>query len=230
VFGLSIVRKEPLDALRSDPFIEQRRLLNKEAVTIFDVGAHIGDISKVYNDLFPKSTIYSFEPFPQSFAALQKNVQQHQNIHVINFGLADRRGSLPFHENTSSVTNSLLEPDAAADTTWGFGVVRSKGTAHCQFTTLDEFVAENGISFIDILKMDVQGAETQILDGAKKMLAFHRIGLIYTEIITMPTYKDQKPFWEILKRFDDAGMRLYNMYNFSLLGGRLRQIDAIFLA
>jgi Methyltransferase FkbM domain len=78
--------------------------------------------------------------------------------------------------------------------------------------------------------MDVQGAEIQILDGAKKMLASHRIGLIYAEIITMPTYKGQSSFWEILRRFEDCGKCLYNMYNFSLVEGRLRQIDAIFVA
>src|ERR1700730_249925 len=155
LFGLSIIRKETLDALKSqsDPFIVQRRLLNKETVTIFDVGAHVGHISKIYNDIFHKATIYSFEPFPQSFATLQRNLRQYRNVHVFNFGLAERSGSLPFHDNTSAVTNSLLEPDAAADSTWGPGVVKSKGTVLCQFTTLDDFVAANGISFIDILKM-----------------------------------------------------------------------------
>jgi FkbM family methyltransferase len=211
-------------------FIEQKRLLKDEAITIFDVGANVGNITNLYNGLFPKSIIYAFEPFPRSFATLQENVRLYPNVHVFNFGLADRSGTLSFHDNTSAATNSLLEPDAAADMTWGVGVVKSKGIVHCPFTTVDEFVAENGISFIDILKMDVQGAEIQILDGAKKMLASHRIGLIYAEIITMPTYKGQSSFWEILRRFEDCGKCLYNMYNFSLVEGRLRQIDAIFVA
>ena len=82
---------------------------------------------KLYNGLFPKSTIYSFEPFPQSFATLQENLRPYPNVHVFNFGLADRSGPLPFHDNTSAATNSLLEPDAAADMTWGVGAVKSKG-------------------------------------------------------------------------------------------------------
>ena len=188
-----------------------------------------GDISKAYRDLFPRSTIYSFEPFPQSFATLQKNMEPYPNVRVFNLGLADRRGFLPFHDNTFAPTNSLLAPDVAADATWGLGVVKSKGIIHCPFITLDEFAAENGISFIDILKMDVQGAETQILDGAKGFLASHKIGLIYTEIITMPTYKGQKSFCEILKGFEECGMYLHNIYNFSFVEERLRQVDAIFI-
>jgi FkbM family methyltransferase len=232
IFGFRIIQKNAFDALTqpSDPFAEQRRLTKREDITIFDVGAHIGDVSKLYSQLFPRSTIYSFEPFLQTFAKLQTSVQPYPNIHIVNCGLAGCSGLFPLYDNNSSATNSLFAPDPAADNTWGEGLVSSKGVVQCQFTTLDEFVAEKRIDFIDILKIDVQGAETQVLAGAKKSLASHKIGLIYAEIITMPTYKGQKPFWEILKWFEESGMSLYNIYNCSLTEGRLRQIDAIFFA
>ena len=110
--------------------------------------------------------------------------------------------------------------------------MKSKELVQCSFTTLDEFATEQGISFIDILKMDVQGAETLVLDGGKRLLESRRIGLVYTEIITMPTYERQKPLWEVLKMLEDFGMCLHNIYNLNLTQGpegRLRQVDVIFV-
>ena len=108
--------------------------------------------------------------------------------------------------------------------------MKSKGTILCAFDTLDHFVAERGIQFIDILKLDVQGTETRILDGAEACLAAKKIGLVYSEIIVMPTYMGQESFWKILRRFDEREMVLHNFYNHSLIRGRLRQVDAIFVA
>jgi FkbM family methyltransferase len=222
--GLSLVRAAP------DAFLEQRRLIDKEAITILDVGAHFGMVTGRYKELFPQATVYALEPFPESFLKLQKNTQGYGKVHPINIGLTDRAGLLPLHDNTLSATNSLLDPDEAAEETWGLGTVKSKGTVMCSFDTLDHFTAEKGIEFIDILKLDVQGLESRILDGAEACLASKRIGLIYSEIIIMPTYKGQKPFWEVLRRFDQCGMVLHNIYDLSIVRGRLRQVDAIFIS
>jgi FkbM family methyltransferase len=230
-FGLGFIRKRALDSLMaiSDPFVEQRRLVKREDVTIVDVGAHVGNVTKKYNELFPHSFIYAFEPFPPTFAKLKANLRGHSNVRPINLGLADRRGKLPFHSNTFAATNSLLPPDPAADATWGADVVKADKTVDCEFTTLDEFASENQISYIDVLKLDAQGAEPQIMDGAKKLVESSKIGLVYTEIITMPTYKRQKALWEVLKQFDDCGFGLHNVYNLDLVEGRLRQVEAIFV-
>jgi len=213
-----------------DAFLEQRRLIDKDAITIFDVGAHVGEVTARYRKLFPAATVYALEPFPESFSQLQANIQHDKLVHAINIGLTDRAGWFPLHDNTASCTNSLLAPDQAADETWGSGEVKSKGTILCAFDTLDHFVAERGIQFIDILKLDVQGTETRILDGAEACLAAKKIGLVYSEIIVMPTYMGQESFWKILRRFDEREMVLHNFYNHSLIRGRLRQVDAIFVA
>ncbi len=166
-----------------------------------------------YVEMFPTAQVYSFEPFFGSFEQLRTNMINYPNVHVYNIGLSDRRGRQHFYSNTYAPTNSLLEPSAAADDTWGKGVVRAQALVECEFTTLDEFIEENNIPSIDILKMDVQGSETKVLNGAKRALQDERIALIYSEVITMPTYKDQPKLWEILRAFDEYGMALHNVYN-----------------
>src|SRR6185312_11125048 len=96
--------------------------------------------------------------------------------------------------------------------------------------TLDDFVSQNGIGKIDILKMDTQGTEYQILEGAYRCLQMKKIGLIYLEIITMNTYQKQKNLDEILLLLRINGFVLYNFYNLTYTNlGELRQVDAIFL-
>ena len=57
-----------------DPFVQQQRLLEETpAPIIFDVGAHIGLVSRRYRRLMPGASIYAFEPFPDSFAKLKHN-------------------------------------------------------------------------------------------------------------------------------------------------------------
>jgi hypothetical protein len=142
-------------------------------------------------------------------------------------GLSDRSGSQLFYSNMFAPTNSLLEPDPAADETWGKDVVRAKAVVECEFVALDEFVEKNNITRIDILKLDVQGSETEILNRARNALKNGIIALIYSEIITMPTYKGQQKLWETLRAFDHYGMDLHNNLKFS--NGRISQFDAIFV-
>lgn len=232
ILGFTIIRSDALSwALgRSNPFAEQKRLAGLGPLTIFDVGAYIGEISKVYAELFPAAQVYSFEPFFGSFEQLKRNMTSFPNVHVYNMGLLDRGGRQQFYSNTFAPTNSLLEPDSAADKTWGKGVVQTQALIECEFATLDEFIEKNNIAKVDILKMDVQGTETRVLTGATKALNEGRIAVIYSEIITMPTYKDQKKLWEILRAFDEHGMVLHNVYNLQFQDdGTIKQFDAIFV-
>lgn len=90
-------------------------------------------------------------------------------------------------------------------------------------------MATQDIPAIDILKLDVQGAEPLVIEGAAKACRRGAIRLVYSEIITQPTYQGQKRFDEALAVFYNNGFDLYNIYNFSLtLDGRLREVDVIF--
>lgn len=196
---------------------------------IFDVGAHHGHVARHFRSSFPNSEIYCFEPFPESFQRLSENTTNDPAVHVFNFGFSDHIGSLAFNCNLSSATNSLLQTDQIGSATWGEGLLNTEKIINARFETLDSFVAQHKIREIDILKLDVQGAEPMVMLGSTKACSSRMIHIIYSEIIIQPTYAGQKRFDEALAAFYDRGFDLYNVYNMNCtIDGRLRQVDAIF--
>jgi FkbM family methyltransferase len=213
-----------------NPFLAMQRLISDVPnPIIFDVGAFDGHISLVFRKLFPTSSIYAFEPFAGSFKQLWLNTVNDPNIHLFNFGLSNQVGTLPFHSNQRPETNSLLPTDPVGSNTWAPGILETQNVVRSEFRTIDSVMAEMNIPKIHILKLDVQGAEPLVIEGASSACELGLIDLIYSEIITQPTYADQRRFDEALAVFYNAGFDLYRIYNPSFTDkGRLRQVDAIF--
>jgi len=200
-----------------------------EEPIIFDVGAHHGQVVLKFRELFPSSRIYAFEPFRPSFTELKAKTEHDSNIFIYDFGLCDSEGFKSFSSNSNTATNSLLSSDNSGAQTWGPGLLETKEIIQAKFSTIDSVVAALRISRIDILKLDVQGAEHLVFAGAKNTFKRGIISLIYSEIITQPTYKGQKRFDDALTQIYNNGFDLYNIYNMSRTSeGRLRQIDTIF--
>jgi len=229
-FGYRISRIPPDEGLNA--FEVQKMLLGEAVVdlTIFDVGAYKGDVTLIYKKLFPDSKVYCFEPFPISFSILKKNTSSQCNIFAINKGLGEYTGKSEFHSNRSAPTNSILATLDESRHTWGDGLLDTIETIEIDMETLDDFVRNNHIDKIDILKLDAQGSEYMVLNGARNTLEEGKIKMIYSEIIILPTYKGQKYLDEFLLLLRSYGFDLYNFFNCSFTRkGMLRQLDAIFI-
>ena len=223
---------ESVDVDFSNAFEMQKYLTKKtnEDVVIFDIGAFNGNTALLYMKLFPLSKIYSFEPFPESFSELVKNTSTYKDIIPINKGVGEQEGVSNFNSNSFSPTNSILNTHPSGSKVWGNGLLDTSETIEVELTTIDSFVNTHGIKNIDILKIDVQGAEYKVIKGAKETLKKGIIKIIYTEIITLPTYEGQLDFDEMISLMKSFGFKLYNFYNLSLTTeGELRQVDAIFI-
>jgi FkbM family methyltransferase len=208
----------------------QRLCSGLEAPVIFDVGAHHGEVTAQFRMLFPGAEIYAFEPFVESYEIVKKKTAADARIHVFNHGLSDKEGVLAFHSNKSSATNSLLPTDESSEGIWRSGQLETQEIIEARFRTLDLAMADLGVDRINVLKLDVQGAEALVIRGAENACRLGKIGLIYTEIITQPTYTGQKRFDESLAIYYDHGFDLHSIYNLSLTPqGCLRQMDAIFI-
>jgi FkbM family methyltransferase len=213
----------------TDPFQAKQHLLNgQREIIIFDVGAYHGEMAHYYRSRFPDSIVYSFEPFAESFSALQSNTHNDSLIRTFNLGFSDQDGQSRFFSNSFAVTNSLLAAEHSTDDVWGKGVVQTKDEILVHMTTLDQFVSQHSIEKIDILKMDVQGAEHLVLAGATDTLEKNKVRMIYSEIITMPTYRGQKQLHEMLALYQSFGFELHSIYNPSFTSsGALRQMDCL---
>jgi len=138
-------------------------------------------------------------------------------------------GTRAFYSNAHSGTNSLLQTDESGPITWGMGYLETREVLQAQLRTIDFVMETMGIPRIDLLKLDVQGTEPLVIEGASETCRKGKVNLVFSEVIIQPTYKGQKRFDEALASFYDRGLDLYNIYNMDFNPeGRLRQIDVIF--
>ena len=214
----------------SDSLNEICQLLQKTPrPVVFDVGAHHGQTARTFAKSFPGGTLHCFEPFPDSFAELKKNSKNYPAANLEPFGFSDSIGQHEFHINASTATNSLLQLESHAATTWGNSVLTTVAKMKCNFETIDGYLDRKGIQQIDLLKMDVQGAEYKVLKGAEMSLRTDRIRNVYMEIITGETYSGQLRFVDYLSLMDSYGFRLQGLYNLEHGAARqLVQLDALF--
>lgn len=95
--------------------------------------------------------------------------------------------------------------------------------------TLDSFIEDRGLDSIDLLKIDVQGAEYGVLERAEKSFKKGLINLIFMEIIIGPTYKNQKDHADYLGILDGYGFTLMGFHNLTYdRSGLVIQLDALF--
>lgn len=207
-----------------------RELVAALEPVIFDVGANIGETALRYRELFPAATIHCFEPFPLSFERLRTALEGDARARLHLLALAASSGSARLKVNRSAATNSLLASDERAAHYWGGGLLDTETEVEVGTRMLDEFCAAERVERIDILKLDVQGAEYAVLEGARQMLTAQRIDVIYMEVITAPTYVGQRELHDYLALLHERGYRLFDFYNPARRDGRLIQSDIIFVS
>jgi FkbM family methyltransferase len=160
-----------------------RRLSSLESIPInifFDVGANVGQTSSAALATFPAATIFTFEPDKTSYAKLVENIQS-SRVRSFNLALSDKSGEARFFDYGALATsNSLVEDSQYATRAKHPSTVTS---VECE--TLDAFCARLGVSHIDVLKIDTEGHELAVLQGASQMLSMHRVQFIYVEFNTL---------------------------------------------
>ena len=217
---------------RFNPYIQpqamQERLTKTQAPVIFDVGAHHGQTYLEFRNRFEGAHIHLIEPFSESASLLKALTVDDRLCHLHQLALAATEGQQSLYLNEASATNSLNALTDGAAERWSAESLTSKSVTSVEVTTLDRLCSSVGIAYIDILKIDVQGAEYLVLEGAQDLLASNRIGLVQFEFISEDTYENQKPLHQYLKLMDDMGYRLVDFYQPLRRDGILLQCDLLF--
>jgi FkbM family methyltransferase len=183
-----------------------------------------------YRALFPGAVIHSFEPFPPSYDQLATALRADTRLVPHNVAVAETTGTARFRVNRASVTNSLLESDRRGDDYWGANLLDKEAEITVKTLALDDFCREQRIEHVDVLKIDVQGAEYAVLAGARGLLERQAVDLIYLEMIMAPSYVGQRKYHYYLTSLDALGYELFDLFNLGRRDGRLIQSDGIFVA
>ncbi len=137
--------------------------------TILDVGANIGAASMWFGTTYPHSTIYALEPGNQQFSLLQQNVKTLPNVRLFPFGLFSGNKIAPLYSGRNDSVESSVVPTGRT----------SSDCETIQLRSAAEFLSEEGIEQIDILKLDTEGCEVPILRSLTKYIS--AIKLVYVE-------------------------------------------------
>ncbi|MDR3653778.1 MAG: FkbM family methyltransferase [Paludibacter sp.] len=138
----------------------------KRGDIFFDIGANIGLFSLHASPILgANGHIYSFEPTPETFTRLTRNIELNSfsNVTLENKGLSNKNEFLQFHVATNGF-----------DAWNSFAIINELGnsdTIKVEVTTLDNYIDTQNISNINLIKLDVEGWELNVLKGAVSLLS-----------------------------------------------------------
>ncbi|MDH4023503.1 MAG: FkbM family methyltransferase [Gammaproteobacteria bacterium] len=194
---------------------EIRELLGTDAPVILDIGANCGQTTAELIKALPRATIFAFEPDPRAIAKFRHNISSPQ-VHLQESAVGATNGTISFHQ--SSGAEHIAEYAAGWDQS---GSIRKPRT-HLQvwpwvrfdrqievpIVRLDDWAAQRGVGAVDFIWADVQGAESDLIEGASRILASTRY--FYTEYsnsewyegqITLPGLVQMLPDFELVRRY-----------------------------
>lgn len=144
---------------------------------VFDVGANAGGFVADCLAAFPTSTIHAFEPHPESFAALQAKFAPHPLITLNQLGLADCVGTRELVDYPEGASPHASFVRAVFTDVYHAPVAVTPAAVDA----LDSYCRQRAITHIDYLKIDVEGYERKVLEGAQAMIAANAIDFIQLE-------------------------------------------------
>ena len=145
--------------------VYSRRYSPRPGDVILDLGAHVGTFA-VYaaKQVGPKGRVIAFEPSSSNFQLLQQNacLNRLENLDLLNRGAWDREADLDLALSPMSSSHSLYVGSSPAP--------RNGQIERIHVSTVDQSLAELGIDRVQFVKMDIEGAEVEVLRGMDQLI------------------------------------------------------------
>lgn len=173
----------------------------RPGMRVVDVGAHVGYFTLLAARLVGETgKVYAFEPEPENFALLVKNVEVngYRNVVCRQQAVSHKTGKAELFLGKYSITHSLCRPTDDNDTR----------SISVETISLDDFFAREGWPSIHLVKMDIEGWEWSALAGMTELLRrCDRLKLVleFTPSLILRTGMDPTTF---LQRLQDLGFRI----------------------
>ncbi len=197
-------------------------------ITFFDIGANVGHFSKSICGEYEIKKGVLIEPVSKLIPILEENFPDKVAFKIINAAIADSISETDFYYNEDAhFVSSLLRIDNKGE---GFASLNFEDPVKTKIKTLtlDHIVKEEKLSHIDLIKIDVQGAEHLVLQGGIETLKITK--LVFTEFSYKPLYQNSSTFFDLYKFFYEHNFILVNVSGgYSSPNGELLQGDALFV-
>jgi FkbM family methyltransferase len=178
--GLGILNSEDTD-LSGEKYFVNHALKKFNEPIVLDVGANVGRYSNTIKLLYPQAKIYAFEPHPKIYATLYAEAQKY-GYTALNLGCDQAEGSLKLYdyEDMGDGEHASIYRDVIEKIHHGTSIAYN-----IEVTTVDQFVTTQGLSTVNLLKIDTEGNELSILRGAQKIITTGRVDVIHFEFGAM---------------------------------------------
>jgi FkbM family methyltransferase len=156
----------PIDIVRelSVDIYAHKSVVARSGDTVLDIGAFKGDTAVYFADLVGAAgKVFSFEPVKANFNDLVRNVRQNRLDDIV----------LPVNKACGRTSGNVRIATAPHGSPWAF-LSDERGVEDIEVTTVDEFVAVEGLERVDFIKLDVEGVESDAIMGAQKTIAAYR--------------------------------------------------------
>jgi FkbM family methyltransferase len=215
--GVEVSRYRPFDARVA------RRLVADGVPLVVDVGANRGQYASRLRQLGYQGRIVSYEPLAAAFEELVAASSEDDAWTCHPIALGDRHEEAEIHVATNSASSSLLEM-AAAHREAAPGVAVS-GSESVRVAPLDAVLDAPETC---LLKLDVQGYEDRVLDGAAMTL--ERAALVECELSLAGLYHGQASARILIDRLNELGFDLVDLdpFFYDPTDGRVLSLDALF--
>lgn len=207
--GLPLKRAHTL--FDEDAYDALTRFLDPEGDWMFiDAGANRGYTAERLIQVFPRSTVFAFEPVGETFEHLRERVAGMPGVKPVRAALASRTTSASIHVNGCPGTSSLL-PSLPRNIEWHGDKTRTMRHESIACFALDDWAEREEVGRIDAIKIDVQGSELDLLHGAQRTLERGVIA-VYSEAQMVAHYEGAALFTDIDLFLRDAGFDLYQIH------------------
>jgi len=145
----------------------------KAGMTMVDIGAHIGYyLGPVCRSIGPNGKAIFIEPLPEHYMLLQKSIaiNKFSWANSLNAAISNQSGDVVFYPAKDSGRNSLAK-----------NAITDAQPIRVPAISLDQMCSDLGLATIDLLQMDIEGAEVLVVRGGSECLNEHRIKTILCE-------------------------------------------------
>lgn len=178
-----------------------------KAATLIDVGANKGQFSLAFRALRPNAPIHAFEPLPDAARRFEAMFRSDPLTKLYKSALSDEESEVDFHVTDRSDSSSLLRPGPGEQAAFGVG---EESMMRVVATRLDTVLDLARLARPILMKIDVQGAELQVLRGCVDL---EPVDFIYVELSFIELYDNQPLFGEVAAYLAGRGYRLAGVFN-----------------